>query len=209
MAIGDVWQPPTLLDTYLPGPRMEYFVTTVADALMFVIVAAVLVSCLCALKVAFCTPVETRQAFNKHVVPGFPCEGTLFVLARDGVMYAVPRDKAVVRTDMVRELHHGQVVRGCDRWGHCTYVEDDYEEREHGREESEHGDEEYEHEEHEEHEQTPGTGLDHINADWSVGSVRSQAMTLSMSGDNSCPLSPPRSPLVGESMTASPIEVTI
>lgn len=185
---------------------MEYFVTTVADTFMFAIVAVVLVSCLCALKVAFCTPpVETRQAFNKYVVPGFPCEGTLFVLARDGVMYAVPQDKAVVKTDMVRELHRGRIVRCCDRWGHYTYVEDDDEEREHGREESEHGDEEYEHER---HEQTQGA-LDHINADWSVGSVRSQAMTLSVSGDISCPPSPPQSPLVGELMTAPPDQLTI
>ena len=147
----------------------------VADAVTAVIFLMVLVMGMCAIKIALGISTDTRRTFNKYVVPGFPCDGTLFVLARDDVMYAVPAGKSVVSTDMVREVHGGRVARSCDQHGRFTYDDDETENRDQGQ-----------------------NAMDHINSNWS-GSVRSQAMTLSASDDDSHRASsPPDSPLAGE-----------
>lgn len=151
----------------------------VTDAVMVVIFLVVLVMGLCAIKIALGISTETRRTIytiNKRIAPAFPCDGTLFILARDGVMYVVPEGKAVIKTDMVREVHYGRVARSCDQHGRFTYCDDD------------------------ENEDRGQNAMDHINSHWS-GSVRSQAMTLSVSDDDSYRASPPDSPLAGEMAT--------
>lgn len=151
----------------------------VADATMVVIFLVVLVMGLCAIKIALGISTDTHRIMtNKYVVPGFPCDGTLFLLARDGVMYVVPAGKAVVSTDMVREVHCGRVARGCDQHGRFTYCDENENENE----------------------DRGQNAVDHINSHWS-GSVRSQSWTLSVSDDDSYRASPPDSPLAGEMTT--------
>ncbi|CAN0251360.1 unnamed protein product [Ectocarpus sp. 6 AP-2014] len=156
----------------------------VADAAIVVIFCVVVASGLCAIKIALCTPVDTRPKFNKYITPRLPCDGTLVLVARDGVMYIVPEGKAVVKTDMVREVHGGRIARVCDHDGNYTYFENNVNVNDapHGHQ---HGE----------------NAVDHLHAHWSIGSVRSQEMTVSASDDESLVASPPRSPLAGESLT--------
>lgn len=161
---------------------MVGIITFVTETTMGVILCVIVVSGLCAIKLAVCNSLDTRQTFNGSINPGFPCEGTLFVLARDGVMYVVPRGKAVIKTDMVREIHCGRVVRSCDQNGHFTYFDDDAEDDDHQQQHSEYA-------------------VDHIHNNWSVGSPRSQDMTASLSDDGSFRRTPPESPLVNEMAT--------
>lgn len=156
----------------------------VADAAIVVILCVVFLSGLCAIKIALCAPVDTRPKFNKYITPGFPCDGTLVLVARDGVMYVVPEGKAVVKTDMVREVHGGRIARVCDHDGNYTYFENNVNVNNVARE-HQHGE----------------NAVDHLHNHWSVGSVRSQEMTVSESDDESLMASPPRSPLTGESLT--------
>lgn len=103
---------------------------------------------------------------NKHVVPGFPCDGTLMVLARDGVMYIVPGGKAVVKCGpVVREVHGGRVAQSCDQQGRFAYV-DRYE---------------Y-HDEPGVQEEEKQDAIDHVFNDWPFDSPspRSQDMTVSV-----------------------------
>jgi hypothetical protein len=164
---------------------MEDFATTVADTTMIVIICVIIVTSLCAIKLSLCTSIEVHQKFNKHVVPGFPCEGTLFILATDGVLYMVPKQKAVVKTDMVREVHCGRVARSCDQHGNFAYFEHDEDHRRH-----EHNDERH-----------AQLAVDHIHNNWSVGSPGSQDRTVSVSDDDSVLMSPQLSPLAGEALT--------
>lgn len=156
----------------------------VTDATMVVIFLVVVVTAMCAIKVGLGLSTETCRTIstiNKRIAPGFPCDGTLVILARDGVLYMVPDGKAVIKTDLVREVHCGQVARSCDQHGRFTYCDSDDEDEGHG-----------------DNQEVRAT--DHINSNWS-GSVRSQAMTLSLSDDDSYRASPTESPLAGE-MTA-------
>lgn len=154
----------------------------VADATMVVIFCVVFVSGLCAIKIALCSALDTRPKFNKYIAPGFPCNGTLVLLARDGVMYVVPKGKAVVKTDMVREVHGGRISRVCDHDGNFTYFENNVNNVAHGHRHAE-------------------NAVDHLYDHWSAGSARSQDMTVSTSDDESLTTSAPRSPLTGEMLT--------
>lgn len=162
---------------------MASVVYMVADATMVVIFCVIFVSGLCAIRIALCPSADTRPKFNKYIVPGYPCDGTLVLLARDGVMYVVPDGKAVVKTDMVREVHGGRIARVCDHDGNFTYFENN--DVNNVAHEHEHGD----------------NAVDHLHNQWSIGSVRSQELTVSASDDESLMASPPRSPLTGESLT--------
>ena len=166
----------------------------VTDATMVVIFLVIVVTALCAIKIALGISTESCRkiyTINKRITPAFPCDGTLFILARDGVMYAVPKGKAVIKTDLVREVHCGRVARSCDEHGRFTYCDSDGDE---GHGENESVDESV----NERNEEV--RAMDHINSNWS-GSVRSQAMTLSLSDDDSYRASPPESPLAGEMTT--------
>ena len=160
---------------------MEKIATLIADTTIALILCAICVTGLCAIKISLCSSLGRPTKFNKYVVPGFPCNGTLFILASDGVMYVVPGGKAVVKTDMVREVHCGRVVRNCDQHGNFAYFEQDVD---HGQGQQ--------------HEQY---AVDHIGNNWSVGSARSQDMTVSLSDDESAVASPPPSPLAGEGLS--------
>lgn len=105
--------------------NMDNVATFVTDTTMVLILCVVIVTGLSAIKLSLCTSLDTHQKFNKYVVPDFPCEGTLFILARDGVLCVVPERKAVVKTDMVREVHCGRVARSCDQHGNFAYFEHD------------------------------------------------------------------------------------
>lgn len=143
---------------------MVDFLGVVTGAIMIVILLVVVITGACAVHLA-CSQSHNRRKLldcNKFVVPGFPCNGTLFVLATDGVMYVVPEKKAVIKTDMIREVHSGRIVQGCDENGHFTYVNERAEENGQFR-----GD----------------FALDHIHAPWSVGSAQSQESTASMTED--------------------------
>lgn len=145
---------------------MVDFLGVVTGAIMIVILVVVVITGACAVHLA-CSQSHNRRKLlncNKFVVPGFPCNGTLFVLATDGVMYVVPEKKAVTKTDMVREVHSGRIVQSCDGHGQFTYVDEEAEgNRRFGGE----------------------FALDHIHAPWSVGSARSQESTASMTEDES------------------------
>lgn len=98
-------------------------------------------------------------------------------------MYVVPEGKAVVKTNMVREVHGGRIARVCDHNDNYTYcfansVNNVARQHQHGE-----------------------NAVDHLHNHWSVGSVCSQEMTVSASDDESLMASPPRSPLTGESLT--------
>lgn len=151
---------------------MSTVATLVTDAILVVIFLVVLITGLCATKIALriARPESEPVVINRHVLPGFPCDGTLLLLAPDGIMYPIPEGKVVVITDMVREVHCGRVVRGCDQRGLFTYCEDKDDEH---RSQDEGQD------------QGRGTmAIDNIYDNWS-GSVRSQDMTLSASDDES------------------------
>ena len=152
----------------------------VTDATMLVIFCVIFVSSLCAIKLAIHnSSSDARRKFNKHVVPAFPCEGTLLLLARDGVMYVVPTGKSVVKTDMVREVHCGKIARMCDHQGQFSYFENDVD---HAQQHGEYA-------------------VDQLRTDWSIGSVLSQDMTVTASDDELPPASPLQSPLAGEALT--------
>lgn len=162
----------------------------VSDATMVVIFLVIVVTALCAIKIALGLSTETCRTIttsNRGITPAFPCDGTLFILARDGVMYVVPKGQAVIKTDLVREVHCGRVAQSCDQHGRFTYCDSDDDE---GHGENESVDENNE----------DVRAIDHINSNWS-GSVRSQARTLSVSADDSYEASPPESPLVAEMTT--------
>ena len=97
----------------------------------------------------------------------------------------VPDRKAVVKTDMVREVHCGRVPRSCDQHGNFAYFELD----------DDHGQHESDDQQHEQY------AVDHIHNNWSVGSARSQDSTAPASDDDSVLMSPPESPLEGEVLT--------
>lgn len=114
--------------------RMAGMVTLVTDVMLVSILTVVIVTCFCAIKIVTHASFKSRtttqtsqtsHALNRSLVPGFPCNGTLLLLAEDGIMYTIPPNKAVVRTDMVREVHFGQVARGYDRRGSFTYFDDE------------------------------------------------------------------------------------
>lgn len=165
---------------------MSAVAALITDAILVVIFLVVLITGLCATKIAvrISRPESEPAVINRHVVPGFPCDGTLLLLAPDGIMYPIPRGKVVVLTeDMVREVHCGRVVRGCDRYGLFTYCEDEDDEHR-SRDEGQ--------------DQGRGTmAVDNIYDNWS-GSLRSQDITLSVSDDDSADryqASPPYSPV--------------
>lgn len=152
---------------------MVELVCMVSDAIMVIILSLVMATSGCAFYLAF------SQKCNRHIVPGLPCEGSLFVRARDGVFYAIPQGKAVIKTDVVREVHCGRVALSSDQHGIFAYVDEN---------EDEDGDE-----------HRRDNAVDQLRNHWSVGSVRSQDMTLSLSDDESVPaMTPPESPLAGE-----------
>lgn len=161
--------------------NMEKIVNLVSDTTIAVILCTICVTCLCAIKISLCPGSQTK--FNKNVVPGFPCNGTLFILASDGVMYIVPREKALVKTDMVREVHCGRIVRNCDTHGNFAYFEQDI-----GRGQSQ------------QHEQYAVDNI--IGNSWSVGSALSQDLTVSVSDDEAFAASPLQSPLAGEVLSS-------
>lgn len=164
---------------------MSTVATLVTDAILVVIFLVVLIAGLCATKIALriSRPESEPAVINRHVVPGFPCDGTLLLLAPDGTMYPIPRGKVVVVTDMVREVHCGRVVRGCDRHGLFTYCDDEDNDDDNGHDDEHRG---------------HGTmAIDTINDNWS-GSVRSQDMTPSVSDDES---TPPYSPVAAGEVT--------
>jgi len=160
--------------------EMENIATLITDTTVALILCAICVTGLCAMKISFCSSLGHQPKFNKYIVPGFPCNGTLFILASDGLMYVVPVGKTVVKTDMVREVHCGRVVRDCDQYGNFSYFEQDVD---HGQGQQ-----------HEQH------AVDHIANDWSIGSPRSQDSTVSVS-DESMVASELLSPLRGEEFT--------
>ena len=149
--------------------------TIVTYTLMALVFIVVIVIVLCAIKLSFRPPSEVHRIFNKYIVPGFPCHGTLFILARDGVLYVVPEGKAVIKkSEMVYEVHRGHVARSCNQQGIFSYFDDD-EER---------------------HDQYDGQN--HAHDDWEVGSVLSQDMTLSVTDDEYHASSPRPTSLAGE-----------
>ncbi|CAM9099307.1 unnamed protein product [Ectocarpus sp. 12 AP-2014] len=160
--------------------KMASIGTVVIDATTDVLCGVLVCTGLCAIIAAFQSFLRPNsRKFNKCVVPAFPCEGTLILLAKDGVMYVIPRGKAVVKTDMVRDVHSGRIARRCDHHGLYTYFETKVgQDQQHG---------EY--------------AADQLRSDWSIGSVRSQDMTVSTSDDESLGASPPQSPTASEMLT--------
>ena len=104
--------------------KMSTVATLVTDAILVVIFVVVLITVLCATKIAL-RIARPKVVINRHVLPGFPCDGTLLLLAPDDIMYPIPKGKMVVVTDVVREVHCGRIVRGCDQRGLFTYCEDE------------------------------------------------------------------------------------
>ncbi len=101
--------------------------TLMCDAIMAAILLLFVVMFLCAIKIVIQASFKDRQTFNKCVSPAFPCNGTLYLLAQDGIMYMIPDGKAVVGTadNLVREVHFGQIAQRCDQRGCFAYLEGD------------------------------------------------------------------------------------
>lgn len=101
---------------------MELFMLLL-DTIVLVIMTVVVISGVCVMKVIVSSTLN-RRSINKYMAPAFPCDGILFVLAGDGLLYAVPKGVAVIKTDRVREVHCGRIVRSCDNNGYFTYFDD-------------------------------------------------------------------------------------
>ncbi|CAM9212085.1 unnamed protein product [Pylaiella littoralis] len=144
-------------------------IAQVTDAMILFITIIVSVMVLCAVKIAFSSATKTRQLINTHLTPAFPCDGILFILARDGLLYAVPERTAVIKTDRVHEVHCGRIVRSHDNHGHFAYFEDDVDQRQ---------------------------GLRIANDGWSVSSDASQHSTAPLSDTGSDPFPSLQSPLL-------------
>lgn len=56
-------------------------------------------------------------------MPAFPCDGIIFVHARDGLLYAVPEGMTGIKTDRVHEVHGGRIVCSHDNHGIFTYAD--------------------------------------------------------------------------------------
>lgn len=163
----------------------------VVDSTMVIILFVVIITGSCAVYIAFCQTRGARTPLltcNKYVVPGFPCDGTLMLMARDGVMYVVPEGKAVVKTDaVVREVHGGRVAQSCDQHGRFAYVDRyDYD------------DEPYYDDDDQEEKQN---AIDHVFNNWAFDSPRSQDMTVSVTTNEDSAESCPESALAGEMVT--------
>jgi len=100
------------------------FIALITDMTMLIIMFVVLISGFCAIKIALFKVVNTGKSINKYMLPAFPCDGIIFVLARDGLLYAVPEGTAVIKTDRVRAVHSGRIVRSCDNHGNFAYFDD-------------------------------------------------------------------------------------
>ena len=92
------------MDTSWPHVNLTQFphMASLADIVVYSTVGAILsvaiVTGMCAVYIALSRTQAHAQKLtcNKYVVPGFPCDGTLMMMAKDGVIYVVPEGKAVV-----------------------------------------------------------------------------------------------------------------
>lgn len=145
---------------------------SLADIVVYSTVGAILsvaiVTGMCAVYIALSRTQAHAQKLtcNKYVVPGFPCDGTLMMMAKDGVIYVVPEGKAVVNATRLftkcTVVVFLEVVTGTE--GSLTM--NDY-------------DDEHDAQDEEESNQNP---LDHVFSDWPfTESPRSQDRTVSIS----------------------------